>query len=90
MTKFECNLLKLAYGNYQKSGSSYAELLPKNGDELAYYTSAAEYLSEEGYIVPLSDNIHADSISVTSGGLLIRYELTDRGLHYAKENIKLG
>ncbi len=88
MTKFELNLLKLAYSNYQKSGSSYAELLPANSDELAHYTTIAEYLSDEGYIVPLSDNICADSISVTSGGLLICYELTERGLRRVKENIK--
>lgn len=88
MNQFEIKLLRLAYENYLKTGNIYYELLPRGGDELMYFTDAAESLSELGYILPLSENIGASSIDVTPSNLVISYELTNLGLRYIKENLK--
>lgn len=88
MGKFEMELLKLAYENYQKTGDAAAEKLLKNGDEFLYYTSAAEYLAEQNYIIPLSDNILADRVDISDiSGTLLRFELTEKGLQYVTQHL---
>jgi len=90
MNEFEARLLKSAYVNYQKTGTTYFEMQARTGDELMYYLDAAEHLSESNHIIPMSDNIGADSINIIPHleNTVICYELTDLGLQYSKTNFK--
>ena len=81
MNKYALKLLETAYKNYRQSGIARADVRGSNAEEIAYYFNAAEFLVEQGFITPLSNNIGYDSIDLFNS--VIRYELTDLGLQYA-------
>ncbi|AMA72899.1 hypothetical protein ACH33_08535 [Aneurinibacillus sp. XH2] len=86
MNKFEIELIKLAFENYQKTGNATGVFFAKNSDEWFHYTNALEYLIEDGY-AESSEN--TNSWRCNSNGLQISYELTEIGLNYAKTKLNL-
>ena len=85
MNTFEKHLLKLAYGNFRKNGSSYTEFQVRNSDEILYYSDAIEYLEEDEHVIIHSNDLASNSIVISSNGLWICYELSDSGLSIARE-----
>lgn len=84
MNKFQKELLKLSYENYYKTNNRTFRFNPKNGNNLFYYTNAAEIPSNKGYIIPQSDNIHAPTINQFN--VVIVFEITDKGINYITNN----
>lgn len=82
MNRFEIELLKNAYENYRKSGEATGITLGSNEDDLFYYSNALVSLVEQEYAVPTSDNYNPSLVT-----LRVSYELTDKGLEYAKVNL---
>lgn len=86
MNKFELELLNLSYNSFIASGDRYFEFPIKNATDLFYYTEAARFLSEEEYIIAISDNIFSESISLDSLNC-ISFEITDKGIEYIKQTM---
>ncbi|QSB09700.1 hypothetical protein JTI58_22425 [Lysinibacillus fusiformis] len=84
MNHYEKQFLKLGLENFYKSGSSYSEVQPKNSQELIDFTNVAKQLYENEWLIPHSDNIFSNSVSIVPNETLICYELTDKGLSEAK------
>lgn len=86
MDEYEVKLLKFAYNNYQNTNSRYCEYPMRSSEEFLYLTEAAHLLSEEDYILPLSDNICNDTVLIINNSEIqnndICFELTDKGLEY--------
>lgn len=84
MNLYERQFLELGLENFHKSGSSYSEIQPKNPQELIDFTNVANYLYENNWLTPHSDNIFSNSVSIVPNETLICYELTHEGLIKAK------
>lgn len=79
MSQYEIKLLKHAILQQQETGNVEIKLQPQNMDEIGYFTDAVSSLAEKGLIIPLSDNIHSDTISIVPNETLIVFSLTDAG-----------
>lgn len=87
INKFETTLLKTSCEYYEKTCERRFEYQPSNSDDWFYYSDAARYLSDNGYITAISENIHKDIIDVIHETALI-FEITDLGIAWVKRNSK--
>lgn len=86
MNEFEKELLTIAYNNYLKSPFETAKFVLKNGNDFMNYHTAAQYLVDENLIIPISDNIMSDSISVFD--IVLEFDITDKGISAMKNILK--
>lgn len=89
MNTFEKQLLKLAYENFRKNGSSYTEFQPQNGEDAMYYSDAIEYLEESEHVVSHINNLMNGSVSLSNSDSVICYELTEKGLTFVRSTVAL-
>ena len=87
MNQIQNEILAICYANWRETGSSYGELLIKNSNMFTRYFLNTRYLCEEGYLNAISDNIYSEHISITD--MLLKFELTQKGLDYCLESEKL-
>lgn len=87
MNKFEIDLLNQAFQHYIKTGKAESSYQARNGDGWLYYSEALHYLEREGYIMT-NDGFKTDESNFFAATKPIRYELTQQGLTYCKENLR--
>lgn len=88
MNKFEIDLLRRAYENYLQTGDLKATFASKNADEWFYYTEALRWLNDEDYII-IDESFAPDETDLFKAIRPLQYSLTDKGIAYVKENLKL-
>ena len=82
MSNYEKELLFAAWENYKKTGSKQYGFLMKSSETAAHYQAAANWLAENGYITPLSDNFKAAELRLTQSDLTLVYRLTSAAFDY--------
>lgn len=87
MNRFEIDLLKQAYQNYEQTGNPEAFLRVKSADDWFYYSESIRFLAEEGYI-EVNENFDPDESDLFVVARPIAYVITAKGIAYVKENLK--
>jgi len=85
-SKYENLLLESAYEHYLKTGETHFEYLAKSGDDLSQGVEAVKNLADRGFVTsPIKDGFN-----LFANGPFIRFDLTEKGLLFAKDNPQMN
>lgn len=87
MNKFEIALLNRAFQNYRTTGKTEGTFQARNGEEWFYNSEALGSLERDGFIT-IDEDFDPDEKDLSVIIQPVRYELTNQGLAYCRENLK--
>ncbi|OMG45255.1 hypothetical protein BK140_33265 [Paenibacillus macerans] len=88
MNKFEIELLKRAFQNYENTGNPEAIYQTRNGDDWLYNSEALRSLVDDGYVTT-DGSFDPDETNLGVIMQPIHYSITQKGIDYIKEHPNL-